>query len=140
MIKTSKVKAVNLVKEWQNSFGVTYYCQCEMDNGDKIEIGKAKPVQQGWELTYKIVGDESQQQWVKAKSEMKQEVNNKNSTSQVITNNQFKADPIKQKSIELQCCLKEAINFHNLNGFLPGSSQLDQVCDTAQYFYDKLLK
>lgn len=66
MVKTAKVNRVNQVKPWNGSNGTVYYCQCEMDNGDKIEIGKKKEVQEGWELTYQIT--DTQQEYNKAKA------------------------------------------------------------------------
>lgn len=65
-MKTSKVKAVNQVKPWNGSNGTVFYCQCEMENGDKIEIGKKKEVQLGWDLTYEIV--DTSQEYNKAKA------------------------------------------------------------------------
>ena len=38
-----------------------------MDNGDKLDIGKQKEQQVGWELTYEIIGD-GQQEYNKAKA------------------------------------------------------------------------
>jgi len=64
---TSKVKRVNDVKPYTNDYGTTLYHQLEMDNGDKINIGKKKEVQVGWELTYEII-ETGQQEYQKAKA------------------------------------------------------------------------
>tara|TARA_R100001463_G_scaffold72056_2_gene125937 strand:- start:2065 stop:2562 length:498 start_codon:yes stop_codon:yes gene_type:complete len=67
MIKTAKIKNVKDVSEPYGKFKTLYH-NIEMDNGDKINIGKVKEQQVGWELTYKIVGDLGQQEYTKAKS------------------------------------------------------------------------
>ena len=54
---------------------------------------------------------------------------------------QFKADPDKQASIELQVCLKEAINYHNANGFKPAVDSVDnlqEIVDTTKFLYGEL--
>ena len=63
-IKTSKIKTVVQCKFHQSSGN--YYHNLEMENGDKINIGKKKQQSVGWELTYEIV-DEGQE-YNKAKS------------------------------------------------------------------------
>ena len=67
-MKTSKVKAVQEVKEWGDGDRKTYYHNLEMDNGDKINIGKKKQQVIGDELTYEIIGDEGQHEYTKAKT------------------------------------------------------------------------
>lgn len=71
--KTSKVKEIVRVNPYTGSHGTVYYHDLVMDNGDKINIGKKKEVQSGWELSYMIVGDQKddgtyQQEYPKAKS------------------------------------------------------------------------
>ena len=65
-IKTAKIKIVKNVSEPYGKYKTLYH-NLEMDNGDKINIGKAKEQQVGWELTYKIVGD-GQQEYNKAQA------------------------------------------------------------------------
>jgi len=65
---TSKISEVNEVKEWGEGERKTFYHNLVMDNGDKINIGKKKQQQVGWELTYEITGDPNQQEYTKAKS------------------------------------------------------------------------
>jgi len=62
----SKIKRVESSKEFTNSYGTTIYHNLEMDNGDKINIGKKKLQQVGWELSYEIV--DSGQEYNKAKT------------------------------------------------------------------------
>lgn len=66
-IKTSKVKEVVNVKPYTNNYGTTHYHLLVMENGDKINIGKKKELQVGWEITYEII-EEGQQEYNKAKS------------------------------------------------------------------------
>jgi spermidine/putrescine-binding protein len=66
MIKTAKIKNVKDVSEPYGKYKTLYH-NIEMDNGDKINIGKVKEQQVGWELTYKIV-EQGQQEYNKAKS------------------------------------------------------------------------
>ena len=65
MVKTSKITRVNKVNPWQGQNGTTFYCQVELENGDKIEIGKKKEQQVGWSITYEII--DTQQEYNKAK-------------------------------------------------------------------------
>ena len=44
-MKTSKVKAIQSVKPYNGQHGVTYYHNIELENGDKINIGKKKELQ-----------------------------------------------------------------------------------------------
>ena len=66
-MSTSKIKRINGTSNYVNSYGTTIYHQLEMENGDKIEIGKKKLLQAGWEIDYEIV-EFGQQEWQKAKS------------------------------------------------------------------------
>lgn len=68
-MKTAKVTKVVSVNEWTGGNGTIFYCHCEMDNGDKIDIGKKKVVEVGQELDYEVVS--TQHEYHKAKSVMK---------------------------------------------------------------------
>jgi len=74
MIKTSKIKSISgSPTPFTNSYGTTYYHNLEMENGDKINIGKKSQCQIGWELTYELTGeDDGQQEFKKAKSVKKE--------------------------------------------------------------------
>lgn len=55
--------------------------------------------------------------------------------------NQYKQDPAKAKSIEMQVCLKEANQYHSIHGFVAGDvTNQQQVCDTADIFYTLFTK
>jgi len=62
----SKIKEIKEVKEFTNDYGVTFYHTLDMENGDKITIGKKKRLEVGQELEYEIVGDG--QEYNKAKT------------------------------------------------------------------------
>lgn len=68
MIKTAKISKVSNKKEWKGPKGTIIYHDLVMDNGDKINIGKKKDQIEGWDITYEIVGDVGQQEYVKAKA------------------------------------------------------------------------
>lgn len=70
--KTSKVKKVVSAKPYTGTHGTTIYHNLEMENGDKINIGKKTEQKVGYELTYEII-DEGQE-YNKAKSAKKEEV------------------------------------------------------------------
>ena len=65
--KTSNIKKVVNIKEYEGKYGKTLYHDLEMENGDKINIGKKKEQQEGWELTYDIT-EFGQQEYNKAKA------------------------------------------------------------------------
>lgn len=66
MTKTSKVKTIQgEPKFWEQN--QVYYHNVEMENGDKLNIGKKRKLNIGDELTYEITGDD-QHEYRKAKS------------------------------------------------------------------------
>ena len=69
---TSKVKEVKSIKDWKSPSGLIKYHMIEMENGDKINIGKKKELQVGDEVTYEIIGDLGQHEFTKANSVQKQ--------------------------------------------------------------------
>lgn len=73
-IKTSKVKSVDYVKEYNSQHGTVQYHNLTMDNGDKINIGKKTILKNGDEITYKIVGDVGQHDYVKSKTPSRDEM------------------------------------------------------------------
>ena len=68
-MKSSKIAEVIEVKEWGEGERKTLYHNLIMENGEKINIGKKKEQQVGWELTYEIT-EEGQQEYNKAKPVM----------------------------------------------------------------------
>jgi hypothetical protein len=68
-MKTSKVKSITKVSEYNGQNGLTYYHHLIMDNGDKINIGKKAKLNGGEELTYELTGGADDQfEYKKAKS------------------------------------------------------------------------
>lgn len=79
---------------------MVYYHNLEMDNGDKINIGKKKVLDVGAELTYELIGDPGQHEFTKAKSVQQ------DPTYQTGSSND------KGRIILLQTCLKASAEFH----------------------------
>jgi len=71
-IKTSKVKSVKSTKDWNSPNGLIKYHLVNLENGDKINIGKKKQLQIGDEITYEIIGDLGQHEYTNAKSAKKE--------------------------------------------------------------------
>mgnify|MGYP000194533268 CR=1 FL=1 len=63
---TSKVKRVESIKEWGQGDRLTMYHNLEMENGDKINIGKKSKLEVGSELNYEIF--DTSQEFNKAKN------------------------------------------------------------------------
>jgi hypothetical protein len=67
-MKKSKVKNIQSVKEWAGGNGTVYYHNLEMENGDKINIGKKKQLAVGDELDYEITEQDGTSEYPKAKT------------------------------------------------------------------------
>jgi len=145
-MKKAKIINIYYITPFENTYGTTYYHKLELDNGDKIEIGKKGELQTGWEVIYQIVDQDGKSEYVKAKSVSLQDYNNANPNEEIkpkqASTTQYKADPLKQASIEMQVCLKESLTFHNLVGFEKSliEDRAKEICATAEYFYNELLK
>lgn len=136
-MKTSKVKKVaGEPKAHTNSYGTTFYHNLEMDNGDKINIGKKHLLTEGAELTYEII-EHGQQEYNKAKNVNPNYTGPTNGGNNKPSNGgntkQFKADPERAKSIELQSMAKLALDFHNSVGFetTDKGQQIVELASTA---------
>jgi hypothetical protein len=119
-MKTSKIKTVVRVSEPYGKFNTLYH-NLEMENGDKINIGKAKTQLVGWELTYEIV-EEGQQEFNKAKAVQKEYPSNFNTQS-------TKPDNV-QDLIVKQSSLKAAVEFCNKD------CTIEHIIANAEVFYD----
>jgi len=71
----SKVVKIESVKPWTGSNGTVHYHNLEMDNGDKINIGKKKELSIGDELSYEIVEQDGSSEYHKAKTLMENNFN-----------------------------------------------------------------
>lgn len=124
MIKTSKIKTVVSSKPFTNNYGTTIYHNLEMENGDKISIGKKTEQKVGWELTYSIV-DEGQE-YNKAKSEKKEEQVN------TVNGGQAPKNDWVQRLIVAQNSVTNAVNYHSIHNPVDDKD----ILVTAQKFFD----
>jgi len=122
-MKTSKIKQIVSTKDYKNAFGTTIYHQLVMENNDKIEIGKKKLQQVGWELTYEITDDGFEYQKAKGVQQEQAQI----ATAQVYAPVN---DDNRQNLIVAQNSLTNAVNFHAQQG---GNS--DDVIRTMEKFY-----
>ena len=127
-MKTAKITKVVSKKDFTNSYGTTIYHQLQMDNGDKIEIGKKKELKEGWELTYEITDDAFE--YHKAKSVQP--------IPQTTTTTTAQSNPSGlnvQNLIVAQSSLASAVNFFSGTG---GAGSED-VLEMADKFYKWVL-
>ena len=117
---TSKIKKVVSVSEPYGKYNVLYH-KLEMDNGDKLDIGKQKEQQVGWELTYEIV-EEGQQEFDKAKAVSPDKFKSNGQTS-------YKKDDNVQELIVRQSSLRSSVESHK------GSNASDEeILKSAERF------
>ena len=128
-MKTSKIKTVVNVSEPYGKFKVLYH-KLIMDNEDKIDIGKQKEQQVGWELTYEIL-EKGQQEYNKAKAVAPDKFKSNGQTSY---SSSVKKDDV-QELIVRQSSLKAAVDLCRGNDCSP-----EEVCATAQIFAEWVLK
>lgn len=102
---TSKVKSIKSVSEPWGANGILWHL-LEMDNGDKINIGKMKKQEIGYELTYQITGEGHEYNKAKPVNP-----NNFNSGSR----GSFTENPDKQKVINRWAGLGRAIDYFGDN-------------------------
>tara|TARA_R110000824_G_scaffold195055_1_gene377720 strand:- start:194 stop:649 length:456 start_codon:yes stop_codon:yes gene_type:complete len=121
---TSKIKEVVSVKPHENNYGITLYHSLIMENGDKINIGKKKDQQVGWELTYEVI-EEGQQEFNKAKAIVPENFKSKQSNGQV----SYKKKDDVQNLIVRQSSLKAAVDYCRGSSCSP-----EEVCENAELF------
>ena len=121
--KTSTIKKVVNVNEYDGKFGKTFYHHLEMENGDKIDIGKKKAQLEGWELTYDII-EFGEQEFNKAKAVVPEGFKHKTFNPKT----QGKSDDV-QLMIVKQSCLKCAVENDK-------TGDRSKIIDDAQYFTD----
>lgn len=109
-MKTSKIKTVVSIKPHQTEkYGTTFYHNLEMENGDKINIGKKKEQKIGWELTYEIE-EQGQHEYNKARAVAPESFNKSNNYTPSNSSNDD-----RQLLIVRQSSLTRAIEFMQLN-------------------------
>ncbi len=128
-IKTSKILSVDSVKEYSTNNRIIYYHNLQMENGDKINIGKNKTQQIGWEITYEIIGDQKedgtyQEIYPKAKYAQKDQFNKSNTYSQ-------KSSGYDTKGVEVGHAINNAVNmicagvsFDNVDPDMPSGKKI----------------
>tara|TARA_Y100000310_G_scaffold274357_1_gene290307 strand:- start:493 stop:921 length:429 start_codon:yes stop_codon:yes gene_type:complete len=126
---TSKIKEVVSVSEPYGKFKVLYH-KLIMDNEDKIDIGKQKVQQIGWELTYEIQ-EKGQHEFDKAKAVAPDKFKSNGQTSY---SSSVKKDDV-QELIVRQSSLKAAVDLCRGNDCSP-----EEVCATAQIFAEWVMK
>ena len=125
-ISCSKIKNVVNTKEWSNNGKTIIYHNLEMENGDKINIGKVKLQQVGWELTYEII-EEGQQEFNKSKAVQKEQPNFSSGSK-----GGFQKSPDVQDLIVRQSSLKAAIDFTKCSD----NSTVDDIFYLAEECYN----
>jgi hypothetical protein len=113
----SKIKRIESTNEWTGPNGTIIYHSLEMENGDKINIGKKKLQQIGWEVSYEIT--DTSQEYNKAKGIMQE---GQSFTPQAKTPQNDKTSD----QILWSVCLKEATALYGLGVF-----DLDELTQTG---------
>tara|TARA_R100000656_G_scaffold68882_2_gene51900 strand:- start:398 stop:847 length:450 start_codon:yes stop_codon:yes gene_type:complete len=122
-MKTSKIKKVVSVSEPYGKFKVLYH-KLIMDNEDKIDIGKQKVQQIGWELTYEIQ-EKGQHEFDKAKAVAPDKFKSNGQTSY---SSSVKKDDV-QELIVRQSSLRSSVESHK------GSNASDEeILKSAERF------
>lgn len=131
-MKTAKIKEVVSVSEPHGQYKVLYH-KLIMENGDKLDIGKIKKQEVGYELTYEFTGDLGQQEFTKAKSvnPMQEQFNkydNKND------NKMSKAD-WEAKDNRKELVIARQVGLYNATAYCDSSKcSPNEVIDTAELF------
>ena len=144
-MKTSKIKTVVSIKPHQTEkYGTTFYHNLEMENGDKINIGKKKEQQVGWELTYEIT-EQGQQEYNKAKAVAPESFNKSNNyTPSNSSNDDRQLLIVKQSSIKAavefdnQCTIEDMLkNAEIIKDWVMGTDVQKKVDKVSKAFNDK---
>jgi len=131
-MKTAKIKEVVSVSEPYGKYNILYH-KLIMDNGDKLDIGKTKQQEVGYELTYEFTGDLGQQEFTKAKSvnPMQEQFNkydNKND------NKMSKAD-WEAKDNRKELVIARQVGLYNATAYCDSSKcSINEVINTAELF------
>ena len=144
-MKTSKIKTVVSIKPHQTEkYGTTFYHNLEMENGDKINIGKKKEQKVGWELTYEIT-EQGQQEYNKAKAVAPESFNKSNNyTPSNSSNDDRQLLIVKQSSIKAavefdnQCTIEDMLkNAEIIKDWVMGTDVQNKVDKVSKAFNDK---
>lgn len=144
-MKTSKIKTVVSIKPHQTEkYGTTFYHNLEMENGDKINIGKKKEQKIGWELTYEIT-EQGQHEYNKARAVAPESFNKSNNyTPSNSSNDDRQLLIVKQSSIKAavefdnQCTIEDMLkNAEIIKDWVMGTDVQKKVDKVAKAFNDK---
>ena len=144
-MKTSKIKTVVSIKPHQTEkYGTTFYHNLEMENGDKINIGKKKEQKIGWELTYEIT-EQGQHEYNKARAVAPESFNKSNNyTPSNSSNDDRQLLIVKQSSIKAavefdnQCSIEDLLkNAEIIKDWVMGTDVQKKVDKVAKAFNDK---
>jgi len=144
-MKTSKIKTVVSIKPHQTQkYGTTFYHNLEMENGDKINIGKKKEQKIGWELTYEIE-EQGQHEYNKAKAVAPESFNKSNNyTPSNSSNDDRQLLIVKQSSIKAavefdnQCTIEDMLkNAEIIKDWVMGTDVQNKVDKVSKAFNDK---
>ena len=144
-MKTSKIKTVVSIKPHQTEkYGTTFYHNLEMENGDKINIGKKKEQKVGWELSYEIT-EQGQHEYNKARAVASESFNKSNNyTPSNSSNDDRQLLIVKQSSIKAavefdnQCTIEDMLkNAEIIKDWVMGTDVQKKVDKVAKAFNDK---
>ena len=144
-MKTSKIKTVVSIKPHQTEkYGTTFYHNLEMENGDKINIGKKKEQKVGWELSYEIT-EQGQHEYNKARAVAPESFNKSNNyTPSNSSNDDRQLLIVKQSSIKAavefdnQCTIEDMLkNAEIIKDWVMGTEVQKKVDKVAKAFNDK---
>jgi len=144
-MKTSKIKTVVSIKPHQTQkYGTTFYHNLEMENGDKINIGKKKEQKIGWELTYEIE-EQGQHEYNKARAVAPESFNKSNNyTPSNSSNDDRQLLIVKQSSIKAavefdnQCTIEDMLkNAEIIKDWVMGTDVQNKVDKVSKAFNDK---
>ena len=143
-MKTSKIKTVVSIKPHQTEkYGTTFYHNLEMENGDKINIGKKKEQKVGWELSYEIT-EQGQHEYNKARAVAPESFNKSNNyTPSNSSNDDRQLLIVKQSSIKAavefdnQCTIEDMLkNAEIIKDWVMGTDVQKKVDKVAKAFND----
>ena len=144
-MKTSKIKTVVSIKPHQTEkYGTTFYHNLEMENGDKINIGKKKEQKVGWELSYEIT-EQGQHEYNKARAVAPESFNKSNNyTPSNSSNDDRQLLIVKQSSIKAavefdnQCTIEDMLkNAEIIKDWVMGTDVQNKIDKVAKAFNDK---
>lgn len=125
-IKVSKIKSIAEVKPFTGNYGTILYHKLEMENGDKIDIGKKAELKTGWDLYYQIVGDPGQHEYTKAKSVKKDDVPPHLLGAPSKSN--YTPDPDREKGIRVGHAINNAVQL----AIAQKKYDMDSIAEIAQ--------